>query len=419
MLLLYNESGNVDSFGTKRLERMAIDMEVSIMKHMLSDQPYNEDIISLDNESENEILLNLYDSLGTIRRSKDDTTKLSNINNMIEQLCNYRMIIKNKLHKSNNQEDHGNESSFEETNFLSKNCTNTLKFQSYVSSISFSSDGNLLAVGSKGFIQIYNTSNYELIGNLHINEKDAYIRSLCFTKDSKNLMSGGEDCEVKIWNVDTMKQETSLIGKSGEIYSLTISNDESILISGTSDGNIDIWDLKNRQLIKNLNVNDIITSIIILEDQKHFVLSSLKGTVYVFEIESGKIIHSFNVNNEIHTLAFNIQSNELVVGCANSKIEVLEFDDEKKLSSKGTLMGHNNLISSLCYTKHNNILISGSRDKQLKFWFKNYTQKSKTLFENTILSIDSSPKSDENHEIVAVGCGTNVLIYSLTMKINN
>lgn len=420
--MLFNEPGNIDSFGTKRLEKITIEMEETVLKHLLLEQTPEIDITNLDNKNENELLLDFYDSLSSIRNSKDYKSKLSNVNRLIEQLCNYKKIIKSKLHIQSNQEqsNENNLNTFKETSFLSIDCNNTLNFDDYVSSISFSRDGKLIAIGSKGCIRIYNTDDYsKIMADLIINEKDVYFRTLCFTKDNRTLISGGEDCEIKIWNLETMKCESSLVGKSGEIYGLDITEDESILVSGTSDGNIDIWNLQNKTLIRNINVDDIITSTKILKDQIHFVVSCLKGNILVYEIESCKLVDSIDAKSQIHSLALSYKSNELAIGCMNHKIEVYNIEEGKKISSKRTLIGHNNLISSLCYLKYNDILVSGSRDKQLKFWFENNIQTSSSLFENTILSIDSSPQNNKDIEIVAIGCNTKVFIYSISLKQND
>ncbi len=65
------------------------------------------------------------------------------------------------------------------------------------------------------------------------------VLSLAVLSDGR-IVSGDENCLIKIWNCETGELMNTLEGHNDEIWSLAVLKDDSI-VSGSSDGEIKLW----------------------------------------------------------------------------------------------------------------------------------------------------------------------------------
>lgn len=68
--------------------------------------------------------------------------------------------------------------------------------------------------------------------------------SVAIAPDGLTLISGGDDSNVKIWNMRTGALLDTLQGHSGTVYSVAIGTHSNIIVSGSSDETIKIWHCK-------------------------------------------------------------------------------------------------------------------------------------------------------------------------------
>ena len=66
--------------------------------------------------------------------------------------------------------------------------------------------------------------------------------SLAFSSDGKYLLSGGDDTEIKIWDLSNGQLLNSVKNHNKTIYNLAFTDDGSILASGGLDGSIKVWE---------------------------------------------------------------------------------------------------------------------------------------------------------------------------------
>jgi len=112
----------------------------------------------------------------------------------------------------------------------------------------FSPDGNRLAWpsndGSIGMLDIVEGKTYRFCCH-----QPHFATSLAFSSKGDLLASGGEDHEIKLWdlrNIADTKQEaplSTLHGHTGAVRSLSFVAGKRLLISASEDGTARIWDL--------------------------------------------------------------------------------------------------------------------------------------------------------------------------------
>ncbi|KAG6377967.1 WD40-repeat-containing domain protein [Boletus reticuloceps] len=114
-------------------------------------------------------------------------------------------------------------------------------------SLAWSSDGYHLFAGChRGSILCFDVSGLAQVvakwnGRPHFDS----VSTLCLSNNGKFIISASSsECSVKIWDVHTRSEITSLQHDS-EVLDAEISSDDCHLVSGTKEGRIYIWNLRN------------------------------------------------------------------------------------------------------------------------------------------------------------------------------
>ena len=106
-----------------------------------------------------------------------------------------------------------------------------------ITALSFSSNGNLLAVGSTQQIRIMDRNN--LIRQKKVKER---VKTLMFAPESTVLVTGFGNGVIELWDVVTEKKLATLDGHTAPVGTLVFSPDSKTLVSTGADGTIFVWD---------------------------------------------------------------------------------------------------------------------------------------------------------------------------------
>ena len=112
--------------------------------------------------------------------------------------------------------------------------------------LAISPDGRWLAAGS-GYsdetVRIWDLTDgmrlYSLRGN------SSFSGSLCFTRDSKWLITGSNDQTARVWDLQKMMLLRTLRGHSSGVTSVGVSPDGRSLMTGSGVGEVKLWDLEH------------------------------------------------------------------------------------------------------------------------------------------------------------------------------
>lgn len=103
-------------------------------------------------------------------------------------------------------------------------------FQGTPTALAFNADGTLLAVGTRGAVQVFRTSDYAQVYSVAAEELDPR-RGLVFSPDRRYLLIGGSADEVFVQAAETGTAVRRLTEHDGRVAALTFSPDGALLLS--------------------------------------------------------------------------------------------------------------------------------------------------------------------------------------------
>src|SRR5262249_11970587 len=103
-------------------------------------------------------------------------------------------------------------------------------------------------------------------------------------QDGKTLASGSQDTTIKLWDVETGKEKSTLHGHINPVYSIAFSPDGKILASGSHDKTVKLWDVATeREQATLIGHTDAVMSVTFSPDGK-FLATLSNGQIRLWDV---------------------------------------------------------------------------------------------------------------------------------------
>jgi len=266
----------------------------------------------------------------------------------------------------------------------------TLEHDSVVCCVRFSNDGRYVATGCNKTAVLYEAETGKRLG-LYSNEGildsqvaldnltcgDSYVRSVCFSPDSRYLVAGAEDKTIKVWDIQGRRLRHSLQGHSKDIYSVDYSSDGRYIVSGSGDKRAKLWDVITGECILTFGDDDGpkdgVTSVAVSPDCRYIAAGSLDRLVRLWDIKTGKLIDKFDGHNDsVYSVSFSPDVKYLASGSLDKTLKLWDLSATGSRTAvskcKHTFQGHKDFVLSVVFAMKGSWLISGSKDRSVQFW---------------------------------------------------
>lgn len=296
----------------------------------------------------------------------------------------------------------------------------------------FSSDGKEIVIGlENGTIKRLDLVNqetsmiYEGILN-HKNEGDLgydkhnywhgklaqYIKFKNETQYSpltKTLIYGKNGSAAKGWYTKSGETVQEYLGKEKSIIGLDISQDGTTLLGGDAGGQIHLWDVKKGKSMKTIKGPPyLMFETKFTPDGTGFTAVSWDATIGRWDIKTGKRTGYIPLDNSsAYTHVLSPNGLYAALGrIGNNNLELWEFDTRSMVK---TFIGHQDLISSISFSRSGEEILSSSWDGSTIIWSLSTALMQRKLKSNT--PIYCSIYSQNEQQVITGGADRKVIFW--------
>jgi tRNA A-37 threonylcarbamoyl transferase component Bud32 len=199
-----------------------------------------------------------------------------------------------------------------------------------VLSVAFSPDGRqILSGGADGTVRLWDSERGEEVGCM-LGHSDK-VWSVMFTPDGKRALSAGKDRSVRLWNVEAGRPIRSFEARTNR--SVALSPDGTLAISGSlTDGMVRLWQLDTGRELRRLKGHmSWVLALAFSPDGKMALTGSADGTVRLWELESGREMRRLEGHtDQVLCVAFSPVSRQALSGGADQTVRLWDLRSGKE-----------------------------------------------------------------------------------------
>ena len=234
-------------------------------------------------------------------------------------------------------------------------------------STSFSPDGTTLASGTWGQVNLLDVTTGANIATL---PHTASVNSVSFSPDGKTLASGAGDGTVKLWDIATERNITTLDGHTAWVSSVSFSLDGNTLASGAWDKTVKLWDVATRQNIATFLHTGGVHSVSFSPDETTLASGADWGEVRLWNVSTGANIATFGGFWELEggtrviSVSFSPDGTTLASGMLGGTVKLWDVATGAHI----TTLGHTASVNSVSFSPDGRTLASGLSDGTVELW---------------------------------------------------
>ncbi len=181
-------------------------------------------------------------------------------------------------------------------------------------SMVFAPDGHrLYCVMQNGALDAWDVSSVP--GKLLVRRDFVHDGSinLCVSPDGSTLASGSRDMLVRVFQAETLEHEYDLKGHGSEVRDVCFTKDSKSLISTDTDGSLRVWDVRRppeRPVILRGHTH-LVHPMAISTQRNQLVTGSWDATVALFSLETGERVRSAPVSH--YVIGLSLSPDETII----------------------------------------------------------------------------------------------------------
>lgn len=227
------------------------------------------------------------------------------------------------------------------------------------------------------------------------------VNCVVFSPDGKLLLSGGEDCTVRLWNVETGREVRQFVGHSQPVTCIAFF-DGMKAITSSRDGTLRLWELGSAKQIGIFRA-EAFDEIALMNGGEHFLSAGKDRTIRAWKVadqlqkrliqlpknirvlafsQDGQYAltssdssdaglydllsedHIYFVSHKAQRGAFSPDGNSFVTSGVDGQVKAWAFHDGKALT---TMQGHQG-AACIAISPDSHLLLTGDDEGMLRLW---------------------------------------------------
>ena len=231
------------------------------------------------------------------------------------------------------------------------------------------------------------------------------VTSLAMTSDGELAISGGEDWDLKVWDLQSNTVVATLPFHRDAITSVAVTPEGRRAVSAARDGTVMLWDLRRAREAppeqRKLPIASIAataagsgSAVVAFGTQE---LRPWDNAIHVWDLTSGREVASLEGHEKpVSSVAVTADGRYAVSG---SQDETLRFWDTASRREVASLRGHNGSVTAVAITPDGHVAVSGSEDNTVRIWdLEGRRERENLEIEGIVNSVSVTP---DGHHVVA------------------
>lgn len=214
-------------------------------------------------------------------------------------------------------------------------------------------------------VQIYNPITKLVTKNLSRFRECAY--GAVFRSDGSLILAGGEERNVKLFDVSTKSMLRLFKGHSAPVHRVSFIHKEPQIVTFSDDKTVRVWDIPTENTLHTFEGhNDYIRAGIVSPDVPNIVLSGgYDNIVKMWDIRTDKEVMTMDHKSPVESLLF-MPSGGLFLSAGGTDIKIWDVLAGGKL--RGALAQHHKTVTCLKLASGGKRLLSASLDRHVKIF---------------------------------------------------
>lgn len=193
--------------------------------------------------------------------------------------------------------------------------------------------------------------------------------SLAFAPDGRTLASGGDDHQVRLWDMTTGQQRALLEGHESLVTAVAFSRDGKTLASASYDGYVKLWDAETATLEATLSAQGEKLRCLAFSPDSRMLAAGTRtqgpAEVRLWETKTGRELSALGGHGKtVRGVAFSPDGAILASACDDGKIHWWDTATWR-LRGQSDDTGQ---IGCLAFAPDGQTLVSGNRDGVVRLW---------------------------------------------------
>ncbi|QGJ72029.1 Hypothetical protein PBC10988_37440 [Planctomycetales bacterium 10988] len=198
-----------------------------------------------------------------------------------------------------------------------------------IDALSFSFDGSQVITGGRNnVLQIWDRVSGKLLKTLRGHAEPITDLQIISTEEGEKILSASRDRTARLWNPETYSEEVSHDTDHSEVLSVDFQKDEAIMATGGQDRAAKLWAMESGELLATLRQGHQgkVINTCVSPHQDYVATCGEDGTVRLWDRDKGTELYVFQGHDQpVHGLDFNPEGSQLVSAGEDGRIIVWDI----------------------------------------------------------------------------------------------